>query len=103
MEARTNRRRLAVIIGGAAVVLSVGVAMVAANPNPPTSASTSAYSASLYGPQLAAWANANGLTGSSPAGLSVPVHTVEQAEVAAWAVANGLTGPSPSSLRSIDD
>ena len=103
MEARTNRRRLAVILGGAVAVLSLGVAIVAANPNPPTDASASVYSASVYQPQVAAWANANGLTGSSPAGLSIPIRTVEQAEIAAWAEANGLTGFSPSSLRSIDD
>lgn len=101
MEARTNRRRLGVILGGAAVVLSVGVAMVAANP--PTDAAASVSSAAVSQSQVAAWATANGLTGSSPAGLSVPIRTVEQAEVAAWAEANGLTGFSPSSLRSIDD
>jgi hypothetical protein len=103
MEARIDRRKLGIILGGAVAVLFAGVSIVDADPNPPTYAATPAVSFA-YQSELVAWANANGMSGLSPAGLSVvPARSAGQAEVAAWAAASGLRGLSPASLGRIDD
>jgi hypothetical protein len=49
--------------------------------------------------EVAAWAEANGLTGLSPASLAeARISVFDLSEVAAFAEANGLTGLSPASL-----
>lgn len=98
MEARINRRTLWIIIGGAVAVLFAGVAIVDADTNAAPHASAGAVSSSVQLSEVAAWASANGLAGSSPAGLAVPVRSYGQPEVAAWAAANGLSGSSPAGL-----
>ena len=99
MEARINRRTLGIILGGAVVVLFVGVSIVEADPNPSNFATAPAISSSIYHAELVAWANVKGLSGMSPAGLAVvPARPAGQSEVAAWAAASGLTGLSPAGL-----
>jgi len=106
MNTRTNTRirTIGAVLGASALVAAVGATIaVADSPAPETPAVASV---DLAG--IAAWADANGLVGLSPAGLT-PAPTAEPAiasidleALAAWANANGHTGLSPASLRPID-
>ncbi len=104
--------RTARFVAGIAVAAGVSVAAIGAsgadNAPPRTGADTTG---------VAAWAQANGMGGSSPTSLrsldAISAHAVAQSPaqqttfvdtrgIAAWAEAEGLTGQSPASLRPID-
>lgn len=106
MQTRFHPRRIAIAIGAAVAMGTVGTAIAVAEPNPSNEPAPPARSVSIDQSDVAAWAAANGLTGLSPAGLatpSTPSAAVDQSAVAAWAKANGLAGLSPTSLDRIDD
>jgi hypothetical protein len=102
METRINRRTLGNVLGGAITVCLAGATLTVAD----SDASGRAPAVSVDQSEIAAWADANGLTGLSPASLTSapnPPASVDQTDIAAWAIANDLTGLSPASLRRIED
>lgn len=106
MQTRFHPRRIAIAIGAAVAMGTVGTAIAVAEPNPSNEPAPPARSVSIDQSDVAAWVAANGLTGPSPVSLrATPVRSagVDQSAVAAWAAANGLSGLSPSSLDHIDD
>jgi hypothetical protein len=98
MGTRINRRSL-IVIGGAIAVLSTGAAVTVADSNPTNLASIPRVAADQSA--VAVWADANGLTGLSPAALMLgPLRSgsLDHAAVTVWANTNGLTGLSPAGL-----
>ncbi len=106
METRVDRRTLGGVLGISITVCLTGAAFVASATLADSDTSSHAPAASVDRSGIAAWADANGLTGLSPASLALApdrVAAVDRSGIAAWADANGLTGLSPAGLSRIED
>jgi hypothetical protein len=101
----TKHRRKLGLVSGMVIAVSIGAATIAvADSTGPRGTPRTAHP--THQSELASWADANGLTGMSPAGLaSAPdrLTYVDQSVVTSWAEAKGLTGMSPASLAPVPD
>jgi hypothetical protein len=110
MKARTSLKRtgtaLAVVLAGTVVGVAGAVAVAEQRRSDST---LDAYTADRTA--IAEWADAQGLTGLSPASLNPSgasfgdhgAYARELEEIADWARSHGLSGLSPASLQPIDD